>query len=143
MAIGALLPRAVAAQDPLGGLDGRVSPEVSRAVRAIAAARSSLPVEPLVQKAIEGSAKGVPDDRVIAAVRALSERLGQAADLLRQPGVAAPARDVVEGVFEIGRRDGPALLAFNLIDERLLKKRTFCWERDGEELMRRRKASSS
>jgi hypothetical protein len=26
-------------------------------------------------------------------------------------------RDVVEGVFEIGRRDGPALLLFNLIDE--------------------------
>jgi hypothetical protein len=26
-------------------------------------------------------------------------------------------RDVVEGVFEIGRRDGPALLALNLIDE--------------------------
>lgn len=26
-------------------------------------------------------------------------------------------RDLVEGVFEIGRRDGPALLAFNLVDE--------------------------
>jgi hypothetical protein len=26
-------------------------------------------------------------------------------------------RDVVEGVFEIGKRDGPALLVFNLIDE--------------------------
>src|SRR2546421_589686 len=118
MAIGALLPRAVAAQDPLGGLDGRVSPEVSRAVRAIAAdaARSSLPVEPLVQKAIEGSAKGVPDDRVIAAVRALSEWLGQAAGLLRQPGVAAPAREIVEGAAEalatgLGGKDVRALAA--------------------------------
>lgn len=26
-------------------------------------------------------------------------------------------RDVVEGIFEIGKRDGPALLAFNVVDE--------------------------
>ena len=119
LAIAALLPggRGVAAQDPMAGLDGRVSPEVSRAVRAIAAdaARQGLPVEPLVQKAVEGSAKGVPADRVIAAVRALSERLGQASDVLRQPG-AAPARDVVEGAADalaagLGGKDVRELVA--------------------------------
>lgn len=33
-------------------------------------------------------------------------------------------RDVVEGVFEIGRRDGPALLVFNLIDELMYRVRS-------------------
>jgi hypothetical protein len=80
-------------------LDGRVSPEVRRAVRSIAAdaAAHGLPVDPLVQKAIEGAAKGVPGDRVIAAVRALAGRLGQAMAAVRDGGVAAPAGDVVEG----------------------------------------------
>lgn len=33
-------------------------------------------------------------------------------------------RDVVEGVFEIGRRDGPALLAFNVVDEMTYRMRS-------------------
>ncbi len=33
-------------------------------------------------------------------------------------------RDVVEGVFEIGRRDGPALLAFNLVDDMTYRMRS-------------------
>lgn len=97
----ALLPRGIAAQD-VASLEGRVSPEVRRVVRAIAADATArgLPVEPLVQKAIEGAAKGVPDDRVIAAVRALAGRLAEAAGTLRQPGGPAPAADVVEGAAD-------------------------------------------
>jgi len=87
------------AQDVQARLDRRVSPEVQRAVRGIAAdaAARGLPVDPLVQKAIEGAAKGVPGDRVIAAVRALAGRLAEAMAAVRDGGVAAPSGDVVEG----------------------------------------------
>ncbi|HXD59195.1 MAG TPA: hypothetical protein VE966_03940 [Gemmatimonadales bacterium] len=99
LVLGATLTGALSAQDVQARLDGRVSPEVRRAVRSIAAdaAAHGLPVDPLVQKAIEGAAKGVPGDRVIAAVRALAGRLGQAMAAVRDAGVAAPAGDVVEG----------------------------------------------
>lgn len=102
LALAVVLPCALAGQDVAAGLDGRVSPELQRAVRAIAldAQAHSLPVEPLIQKAIEGAAKGVPSDRVVAAVRALAGRLGEAAQALREPGGKAPAADVVEGAAD-------------------------------------------
>ena len=58
-------------------LAGRVPPEVVAVVRGVvdSAAARGLPVEPLVQKALEGGAKGVPAERVIAAVRALERAL--------------------------------------------------------------------
>ncbi|HEV2752045.1 MAG TPA: hypothetical protein VGV12_16100 [Gemmatimonadales bacterium] len=95
----AALPGAVAAQDVATRLDGRVSPEVRQAVAKIAADAASrgLPVEPLVQKAIEGGAKGVPADRVIAAVHALAGRLGDAMGALRESGIATPDGEIVEG----------------------------------------------
>ena len=97
--LGVIVAGGLAAQDVQARLDRRVSPEVQRAVQGIAAdaAAHGLPVDPLVQKAIEGAAKGVPGDRVIAAVRALAGRLGQAMAAVREAGVAAPAGDVVEG----------------------------------------------
>jgi hypothetical protein len=89
----------LAAQDVGARLDGRVSPQVRRAVESIAAdaAARGLPVEPLVQKAIEGAAKGVPTERVITAVRDLAGRLVQAMAAVREAGVATPGGDVVEG----------------------------------------------
>src|SRR5947209_18746145 len=89
----AVLRLAAQAPDVTARLAGRVSPEVARAVAGIAAsaAERGLPVEPLVQKAIEGGAKGKPADRVIAAVRALSVQLAAAAAALRSGGPAAPA----------------------------------------------------
>ena len=95
----AVTPGALAAQDVAARLGGRVSPQVRQAVVTIAAnaAARGLPVDPLVEKAIEGGAKGVPADRVIAAVRALAGRLGDAMGALREAGVAAPAADIVEG----------------------------------------------
>ena len=97
--LGVIFAGGLAAQDVQARLDRRVSPEVQRAVQGIAAdaAAHGLPVDPLVQKALEGAAKGVPGDRVIAAVRALAGRLGQAMAAVREAGVAAPAGDVVEG----------------------------------------------
>ncbi|HET7296738.1 MAG TPA: hypothetical protein VFI66_06320 [Gemmatimonadales bacterium] len=94
-----MLPRSLTAQDVTARLGSRVTPEVRQAVQEIAgtAAARGLPVEPLIDKAIEGGAKGVPADRVIAAVRAVAARLGEAADALRGTGTAAPDADVVEG----------------------------------------------
>ena len=95
----AVVPGALAGQDVAKQLDGRVSPDVRKAVVTIAAdaAARGLPVEPLVEKAIEGGAKGVPADRVIAAVRTLAGRMGDAMSALRAAGVVAPSGDVVEG----------------------------------------------
>ena len=99
LVLGSTLTGALSAQDVQARLRGRVSPEVQRAVRSIAADASArhLPVDPLVQKAIEGAAKGVPAERVIAAVRALAGRLAESMDAVRAAGVAAPSGDVVEG----------------------------------------------
>ena len=87
------------AQDVGARLDERVPPEVRRAVQDIAAdaAAHGLPTELLVQKAIEGGAKRVPAERLIAAVRALAGRLAGASDAVRAGGVESPAADVVEG----------------------------------------------
>ena len=85
-------------------LAGRVSPEVASAVGGVAdsAAARGLPVEPLVEKAIEGGAKGVPAQRVIAAVRALAGRLDQAAASVRAAGLPATDPDVIEaGAFAL------------------------------------------
>ena len=99
LVLGTTVAGGLGAQDVQVRLDRRVSPEVQRAVRRIAAdaAAQGLPVDPLVQKAIEGGAKGVPGDRVIAAVRALAGRLAEAKEAVSEAGVAAPSGDVVEG----------------------------------------------
>jgi hypothetical protein len=91
--------RLAAQADVTARLDGRVPPEVARAVAEVAtsAAGRGLPVEPLVQKAIEGGAKGVPADRVVAAVRALAAQLDAAAGALRSGGITSPGAEVVEG----------------------------------------------
>ncbi len=102
LALLVILPVSLAAQDVTSRLAGRVSPEVRQAVAKIAsdAATRGLPVDPLVEKAIEGAAKGVPADRVIAAVRALEGRLDDASAAVRDAGLTAPDGDVVEGAAD-------------------------------------------
>jgi hypothetical protein len=100
--LGAASPQLVpflAAQDVTARLSGRVPPDVVAAVTGIAqeAADHGLPVEPLIQKTLEGSAKGVPGDRVILAVRTLADRLGEAQTALRNAGIPAPSPAAVEG----------------------------------------------
>ena len=100
-AVGVLLalhPCVLAAQDVAARLNGRVPPTVAQAVQGIAddARARGLPVEPLVQKALEGGAKGVPADRVIAAVRVLAGRLDVARAALQQGGIRAPSSDALE-----------------------------------------------
>src|SRR2546422_11651342 len=73
------------------------------------AAARGLPVELLVQKALEGGAKGVPADRVIAAVRALAGELDASAGALHSAGLAAPDGDAIEaGAFALtaGLKEG-------------------------------------
>jgi hypothetical protein len=98
LALGVAAPRVGAAQDVAARLDGRVPAAVVQAVRDIAqgAAARGVPVEPLIQKAIEGGAKGVPADRVITAVRLLATRLDAAHTALRDAGIARPGAEAVE-----------------------------------------------
>ena len=93
-----------AQQDLTARLAGRVSPEVAALVQQLAtsAAARGLPVDPLIQKAIEGSAKGVPADRVATALRVLSGQLDAAAAALQQAGAAQPDTDAIAaGAFAL------------------------------------------
>jgi hypothetical protein len=78
-------------------LSGRASPEIVALVQELgsSAATRGLPIDPLIQKAIEGNAKGIPSQRVASAVRLVFEQLDTAAAALRSAGVASPV-DTVE-----------------------------------------------
>jgi hypothetical protein len=98
-------PSLVAAQQPVADrLVGRVPPDLNARVSALAdsAARRGLPVEPLVQKAIEGSAKAAAPDRILAAVQAVYGRLGRAQAALIAAGELTPSVDAVDaGAFAL------------------------------------------
>ena len=79
-------------------------PAVVRAVdSALAqAAARGLPGEPLIQKAIEGTAKGAPPERVVAAVGVLLARLETASGALRAGGITSPAPAAIQaGAFAL------------------------------------------
>jgi len=84
-------------------LAGRVSPDIATLVErlGIAASARGLPVDPLIQKAIEGSAKGIPSERVATAVRWVEMQLDTAAAALREGGVATDTLVIAAGEFAI------------------------------------------
>ncbi|HLZ46784.1 MAG TPA: hypothetical protein VKQ05_14005 [Gemmatimonadales bacterium] len=84
-------------------LAGRVSPNVAAAVEGTGTAASArgLPVDPLIQKAIEGGAKGIADDRVIAAVNLVVSHLDTAAAALREGGASADTLTIAAGAFAV------------------------------------------
>ncbi len=84
-------------------LAGRVSPDIATLVEqiGIAASARGLPVDPLIQKAIEGSAKGVPSERVATAVRWVAMQLDTSAAALREGGVATDTLVIAAGEFAI------------------------------------------
>jgi hypothetical protein len=86
----------VAAQDATSLLDARLDPTIRTQVeRVIGKARAdSLPVGPLVNKALEGTSKGAPPPRVLAAVQALAGHLGAARRAL---GVGVTEPEIVIG----------------------------------------------
>ena len=59
------------------------------------AAAQGVPSTPLADKAIEGWAKHVPADRIVAAVRAFADRMTQAGAALHGAGVQVPSGTVI------------------------------------------------
>jgi hypothetical protein len=59
-----------------------------------------VPTDPLIAKALEGAAKGVPADRVVAALSAYRERLGESRSLI---GSGRGAAEVVAGADALRR----------------------------------------
>ena len=67
----------------------------------IGAVARGLPADPLIQKAVEGSAKGVPSDRVIAALRLVEQQLDTSAAALRGGGMISDTLAIAAGAFAI------------------------------------------
>lgn len=84
-------------------LDGRVAPPVATQVQALAdsLARTGIPGEPLLRKALEGSAKGVPAERIVAAVRTVAGQLELSAASLRSVGAGSDSQTVEAGAYAI------------------------------------------
>jgi hypothetical protein len=83
----------LAAQSARDRLAGRVPSATLAVLDSIFqdAARSGLPTEPLVQKALEGEAKGAAPDRIVAAVGASAAQLRSARVLLGSAGESRPS----------------------------------------------------
>ena len=73
-----------------------------------AAAQQGLPVDPLVQKALEGASKRAPSDRIVTAVRRLSSQLASARLAL---GSASGAPELVAGASALQAGVKPEMLA--------------------------------
>ena len=86
-------------------LAGRVSPDIAALATELgtAAAARGLPVDPLIQKAIEGSVKGVRTERVAAAMRLVVTQLDTSASALRGASAALVSDTVAitAGAFAI------------------------------------------
>lgn len=87
-------PASLEAQEPrlLERLDARTAERVSSLVRS--ARDAGLPTEPLIQKALEGAAKGASPRAILAAVSALS---GQLTEARRALGGSAREAEIVAG----------------------------------------------
>ena len=100
----ALIVAPGAAQTPVRvRLEGRVPPAILASVEAIVAdaAARELPTEPLVQKALEGGAKGVAPERILAAVQLVHTRLSAAGAAIDRAGVGRSATAIEAGAFAL------------------------------------------
>src|SRR6186997_3085938 len=102
------LPLVLLMQQPpaiAGRLGGRVSPEIAELATELgtAAAARGLPVDPIIQKAIEGSAKGVSADRVAAAMRLVVSQLdaSRGALLTGNPALGIDTVAIAAGAFAL------------------------------------------
>ncbi len=84
-------------------LTGRVPPPIASLVEELGTAASArgLPIDPLIEKAIEGSAKGVAPERVASALRLLAMQLDTAAAALRDGGLVSDTLAIAAGEFAI------------------------------------------
>lgn len=114
VALVALVPGTVCAQGPgATKLAGRIPPEAVPAIDSLiaAAVAESLPTEPLVQKALEGSAKGIPADRLVNGVRRGLVQLREARVLVGRalPGQPQPEGHVAAVAAALARGLPPAI----------------------------------
>lgn len=91
-----------AAQAPVT-LEGRVAQPVATRVQALAdsLARAGIPGQSLLRKALEGSAKGVPDERIVVAVRAVAGQLEQSAAALATARIGTDSQAIEAGAYAI------------------------------------------
>ena len=84
-------------------LMGRVPPPIASLVEELGTAASArgLPIDPLIEKAIEGSAKGVAPERVASALRLVAMQLDTAAAALRDGGLVSDTLAIAAGEFAI------------------------------------------
>ncbi|HEY6222599.1 MAG TPA: hypothetical protein VIW26_02345 [Gemmatimonadales bacterium] len=80
------------AQGSLGQLAGRVpAPTISLIDSIVVAAHhEGLPIHPLIEKALEGGAKGIAPDQIVLAVSTSADQLRSARALLHQAGESQP-----------------------------------------------------
>ena len=90
-------------------LQAQISPEAYAHLTAtLERARvNGVPGDPLVSKALEGVAKRVPEDRILAVVDRLEANLVQARSALEQAGMSSPAGYVISGVASAFERGVP------------------------------------
>jgi hypothetical protein len=97
----------VAAQEPrLERLDSAARAPVAALLDS--ARIAGLPAEPLIQRALEGTTKGAPAERVVAAVRRLATDLGRARAAL---GLAADPLELEAGAAALRAGASPEVLA--------------------------------
>ena len=91
--IGLFAVGALQGQEPRTRLAGRVPPAALSALDSIVllADHEGIPTEPLIQKALEGGAKGAPPATIVAAVGESASQLRSALALLRQGGESQPS----------------------------------------------------
>ena len=108
--IAALLAVPVAARAQVERLSGRLPEPTRAAVAAVvdSARTVGLPAEPLVNRALEGASKGAEGVRIVAAVRALAARLGEARAAL---GTSATEAELVAGAAALRAGATQAFLA--------------------------------
>jgi hypothetical protein len=104
----------LAGQGPRQRLAGRVPPATLAVIDSIVqdAARTGLPTEPLIQKALEGGAKGETPDRIVTAVGASAAQLRSARALLTSAGESSPSdpREVSAVAAALSRGVSPQLV---------------------------------
>jgi len=103
LVVASLTPVMLAGQrDVSARLAGHVPPAVVAQVQRLAdtAVARGLPVDPLVNKALEGAVKGALPDKIVSAVRAVLQQLDLASDALRPVGVTS-ANAIEAGAFAI------------------------------------------
>jgi len=113
-------------QDVSARLAGHVPPAVVAQVQRLAdtAVARGLPVDPLVNKALEGAVKGALPDKIVSAVRAVLQQLDLASDALRPVGVTS-ANAIEAGAFAVAAGWARSALRATVATVPILRRRRY------------------